>query len=168
MYLKLHARRENTHCTLPCLAQPWVCRESQSRGSGRVLTWAGGDCRGLFSSRSTCSCFISLKQLGITRTLLQEKSNFTKGRSTSSETERKENALKEKKKKISENSRIKQLHPQKLTFCISGGICGVVKPKASCFNVRNIRCSYKVFPWMEGSFPRCSVTTNYTGNTCHS
>lgn len=37
--------------------------------------------------------------MGITRTLLQEKSNFTKGRSTSSETEKKENKLKERKGK---------------------------------------------------------------------
>lgn len=49
-----------------------------------ALTCAGGDCKGLFSSSNTCSCFISRKQIGITSTLLQEKSNLTKGRSTSS------------------------------------------------------------------------------------
>lgn len=49
-----------------------------------LLTCAGGDCKGLLSSSNTCNCTIFLKQMGITSTLLQEKSNFTKGSCTSS------------------------------------------------------------------------------------
>lgn len=86
---------------------PLLC--SPGRCSRQILTCAGGDCRGLFSSRSTCSCFISLKQTGITSTLLQEKSNFTKGRSTSSERREKGGDI---KKKVSENGRIKWLCSQ--------------------------------------------------------
>lgn len=55
-----------------------------------LLTCAGGDCKGLFSSSSTCNCTIFLKQIGITSTLLQEKSNFTKGSCTSSKSNKKE------------------------------------------------------------------------------
>lgn len=55
-----------------------------------VLTCAGGDCKGLFSSSNTCKCTIFLKQIGITSTLLQEKSNFTKGSCTSSKSNKKE------------------------------------------------------------------------------
>lgn len=68
----------------------------------RRLTCAGGDCKGLFSSSNTCSCFISLKQMGITSTLLQEKSNFTKGRSTSS----KRTGKKKEKKKTQKATRL--------------------------------------------------------------
>lgn len=55
-----------------------------------LLTCAGGDCKGLFSSSNTCNCTIFLKQTGITSTLLQEKSNFTKGSCTSSKSNKKE------------------------------------------------------------------------------
>lgn len=98
----------------------------------RPLTCAGGDCKGLFSSSNTCSCFISLKQMGITSTLLQEKSNFTKGRSTSSKRTGK------KKKKNSESNKIKWLNIQK-NFCLSGNISfSIIKIKLCMRNIHYI------------------------------
>ena len=109
---------------------------SSNNSAVRSLTCAGGDCKGLFSSSNTCSCFISLKQMGITSTLLQEKSNFTKGRSTSS---KKTGEKKKRKEKNSESNKIKWLNIQK-SFCLSGNISfSIIKIK---FCMKNIHYVY--------------------------
>lgn len=52
---------------------------------GPPLTWAGGLCRGLLSSRMTCRCLRRQKETGMREMRLQEKSRRTRGRSPSSE-----------------------------------------------------------------------------------